>query len=86
MQTMEIMKEAGLKISPFLYKTSSMEEIIELCQEWADERHDLTFDYRWSCYKGVNSWPPETTTQLVPLQKLLRWAVLINFLLKNKPV
>lgn len=76
MQTMEIMKEAGLKISPFLYKTSSMEEIIELCQEWADKRHDLAFDIDGLVIK-VNSMAQRQ--QLGSTSKTPRWAIAYKF-------
>lgn len=76
MQTMEIMKEAGLKISPFLYKTSSMEEIVELCQEWADKRHDLAFDIDGLVIK-VNSMAQRQ--QLGSTSKTPRWAIAYKF-------
>ncbi|NLN42579.1 MAG: NAD-dependent DNA ligase LigA [Clostridiales bacterium] len=76
MQTMEIMKEAGLKISPFLYMTSSMEEIIELCQEWADKRHNLAFDIDGLVIK-VNSMAQRQ--QLGSTSKTPRWAIAYKF-------
>src|SRR5690606_18299778 len=35
LESMDIMREAGLKVSPFLYKTDSMQKVIEVCREWS---------------------------------------------------
>lgn len=76
MQTMDTMQELGLKISPFLYKTSSMEEIIELCQQWGDKRHDLPFDIDGLVVK-VNSM--DYRRQLGNTSKSPRWAIAYKF-------
>lgn len=44
LESMDIIKEAGLKVNPFLYKANSMQEVIKLCQEWSEKRHELPFD------------------------------------------
>lgn len=44
LESMDIMREAGLKVSPFLYKTDSMQKVIEVCREWSEKRHELPFD------------------------------------------
>ena len=33
-----------MKVSPFLYKTDSMQKVIEVCREWSEKRHELPFD------------------------------------------
>ncbi|MFY9177539.1 MAG: NAD-dependent DNA ligase LigA [Caldicoprobacterales bacterium] len=76
MQTMDIMKEAGLKISPFLFKTASMEEIIELCEKWTDKRHDLAFDIDGLVIK-VNSMAHRQL--LGSTSKTPRWAIAYKF-------
>lgn len=44
LESMDIMREAGLKISPFLYKTNSIDELIEVCNSWIVDRHNLSYD------------------------------------------
>lgn len=73
---MDIMKDAGLKISPFLYSTASIEDIIELCSEWTDKRHDLPFDIDGLVIK-VNSM--EQRRQLGATSKTPRWAIAYKF-------
>ncbi|HZJ58148.1 MAG TPA: NAD-dependent DNA ligase LigA [Clostridia bacterium] len=76
LQTMDVMKDAGLKISPFLYTTTSMEEIIELCIEWTDKRHDLPFDIDGLVIK-VNSIGQRQL--LGATSKTPRWAIAYKF-------
>jgi DNA ligase (NAD+) len=76
LQTMDIMKDAGLKISPFLYRTSSMDDIIELCSEWTDKRNDLPFDIDGLVIK-VNSM--KQRQNLGATSKTPRWAIAYKF-------
>lgn len=76
MQTMDIMKDIGLKISPFLHKTSSMEEIIGLCEEWTKRRGELPFEIDGLVIK-VNSMA--NRQELGTTSRTPRWAIAYKF-------
>jgi len=43
-EAINIAREAGLKVSPFLHKATSIQEVIELCNEWSNKRYELPFE------------------------------------------
>lgn len=80
-EAMEMMKEMGLKVNPFIYRTSSMEEVIELCQEWTNKRHDLPYDIDGLVIK-VNSLAHRQ--RLGTTSKTPRWAIAFKFPAQQK--
>ncbi|NLJ41835.1 MAG: NAD-dependent DNA ligase LigA [Clostridiales bacterium] len=76
MDTMEKMKDLGLKISPFLHVTNSIEEVISLCRKWTDRRHDLPYDIDGLVIK-VNSLSQRRT--LGSTSRTPRWAIAYKF-------
>ena len=43
-EALNLMGELGLKISPFLYRSNSIGDVINVCHEWNDKRHTLPFE------------------------------------------
>ncbi|HZK34391.1 MAG TPA: NAD-dependent DNA ligase LigA [Bacillota bacterium] len=80
-ETMDIMKDLGLKISPFLYKTSSISEAISLCEEWTRRRHELPFDIDGLVIK-VNSMAHRQ--ELGRTSRTPRWAIAYKFPAQQK--
>lgn len=76
METMDIMRDSGLKISPFLHRTTSIEEVIKLCHEWRDKRHNLPYVIDGLVIK-VNSMAHRA--QLGATSKTPRWAIAYKF-------
>jgi len=81
LEAMNLIKEAGLKTSPFLYKADSIHEVIKLCSEWSIKRHDLSFDIDGLVIK-VNNLRQRRI--LGETTKSPRWAIAYKFPAEQK--
>lgn len=81
LESMDIIREAGLKISPFLHKVKSIQEVIELCSEWKDKRYELPFEIDGLVIK-VNSLRHRNL--LGETSKNPRWAIAYKFPAEQK--
>ena len=80
-ESMKIMKESGLKTNPYLYRTTSINDVIKECQEWTEKRHDLPFEIDGLVIK-VNSIAHRQ--QLGATSKTPRWAIAYKFPAKQE--
>lgn len=44
MQTLDVLRQLGLPVNPYVMFCSTIEEVIARCQEWDSKRHELPFD------------------------------------------
>ncbi|NLO82204.1 MAG: NAD-dependent DNA ligase LigA [Clostridiales bacterium] len=75
-EALNLMAELGLKISPFLYQSDSMEDVIKVCHEWNDKRHTLPFEIDGMVIK-VNNF--RYRQLLGSTSKSPRWAIAYKF-------
>ena len=80
-EALHLINELGLKISPYLYRTSSIEDVIAVCREWQDKRHTLSFEIDGMVIK-VNNF--EHREILGNTSKSPRWAIAYKFPAEQK--
>ena len=75
-ETLQVLKNAGLKINPLTKVVSSVEAVIELWTHWTNERHTLDYEIDGLVIK-VNQL--EQQKQLGFTSKSPRWAIAFKF-------
>ncbi|MGI6189524.1 MAG: NAD-dependent DNA ligase LigA [Clostridiales bacterium] len=80
-EALNLMGELGLKISPFLYRSNSIGDVINVCHEWNDKRHTLPFEIDGMVIKVNNFRYREV---LGNTSKSPRWAIAYKFPAEQK--
>ncbi|HZK34987.1 MAG TPA: NAD-dependent DNA ligase LigA, partial [Bacillota bacterium] len=78
---LSLIKELGIKANPLILKTVSIQDVIEMCQEWNTKRHGLNFDIDGLVIK-VNSL--EQRALLGNTTKSPRWSIAFKFPAEQK--
>ncbi len=76
LEALEWMKSVGLKVNPHYRRCSSIEEVIEFCNEWDEKRFELNYDTDGIVVK-VN--PVAIRDELGSTGKSPRWAIAYKF-------
>ena len=76
MESMEFLKKAGFKISPYLISCKSWQEVWEQCKIWADKRGELPFEIDGLVIKVNSLHQREVLGNTV---KAPRWSVAYKF-------
>lgn len=75
-ESLQIIKEMGLKVNPNTRRLSTLKEVIEYCDEWQEKREDLNYEIDGVVVK-VNSLAQQT--ELGATTKSPRWAISYKF-------
>lgn len=76
MEGLTYLKQIGLKVSPYIWPVSSIEEIIEQCEDWREKRHTLDFEIDGLVVKVDSIAQRE---KLGATSKSPRWAIAYKF-------
>jgi len=75
-ESLQALKEIGLKVNPHTQKYSTIEEVIEYCNTWAEKREELDYEIDGIVVK-VNSLNQQV--ELGTTTKSPRWAISYKF-------
>lgn len=79
-ESLEILKELGMKVNPNYKKCKNIDEVLEFCKKWEDEREKLPYEIDGVVVK-VNS--TKFQRNLGSIAKSPRWAVAYKFRAKQ---
>ncbi|MBD3183045.1 NAD-dependent DNA ligase LigA [Candidatus Poribacteria bacterium] len=75
-ESLQFLKDSGLKINPHTKKFGSIEEVLKYCEEWTERREDIDYEIDGVVIK-VNSLAQQT--ELGSTNKSPRWAISYKF-------
>jgi len=76
LESLQTLKEIGLKVNPHTRKFSTIEEVVEYCDSWAERREELDYEIDGMVVK-VNSLAQQV--ELGATTKSPRWAISYKF-------
>ena len=80
-EALNFLKDSGFRISPYIKKCRSIEQVIEYCNEWQEKRHELDYDTDGMVIK-VDSFSYQRT--LGQTSKSPRWMIAYKFPAERK--
>ena len=76
LETLENLKSYGFPVNPFFKRCDNIDEVLDVCREWATKRHDLDFEIDGMVIKVDSA---DHRRQLGATSKAPRWAIAYKY-------